>query len=100
MLERFKTFAAGLDEFYKAPYRREFARAAREEDDLFTLLVTSETLGIPNPASFYTLELMPLLYDEFHAWHTAWACPTPPWTACDAARNGTRDVLRRQRRRG
>ena len=70
MLERFKAFAAGLDEFYKAPYRREFARAAREEDDLFTLLVASETLGIPNPASFYTLELMPLLYDEFHAWHT------------------------------
>ena len=70
MLERCKTFAAGLDEFYKAPYRREFARAAREEDDLFTLLVASEMLGIPNPASFYTLELMPLLYDEFHAWQT------------------------------
>lgn len=70
MLERARAFASGLDEFYKAPYRREFARAAREEDDLFTLLVASETLGIPNPASFYTLELMPLLYDEFHAWHT------------------------------
>lgn len=70
MLRRAKTFARGLDEFYKAPYRREFARAAREEDDLFTLLVASETLGIPNPASFYALELMPLLYDEFHAWHT------------------------------
>ena len=70
MRERLKAFVRGLDEFYKAPYRREFARAAREEDDLFTLLVASETLGIPNPASFYTLELMPLLYDEFHAWHT------------------------------
>ena len=70
MRERLKAIARGLDEFYKAPCRREFARAAREEDDLFTLLVASETLGIPNPASFYTLELMPLLYDEFHAWHT------------------------------
>ena len=70
MRERLKAIARGLDEFYKAPYRREFARAAREEDDLFTLLVASETLGIPNPTSFYTLELMPLLYDEFHAWHT------------------------------
>ncbi|AIJ34005.1 Uncharacterised protein [Corynebacterium imitans] len=63
-------FGAGLNEFYQAPYRREFARAAREEDDLFTLLVASEMLGIPNPASSYTLELLPLLYDDFHAWHT------------------------------
>ncbi len=63
-------FGAGLNEFYQAPYRREFARAAREEDDLFTLLVASEMLGIPNPASYYTLELLPLLYDDFHAWHT------------------------------
>mgnify|MGYP002650009685 CR=1 FL=1 len=31
MLRRAKAFARGLDEFYKAPYRREFARAAREE---------------------------------------------------------------------
>lgn len=61
---------AGLSEFYQAPYRREFARAAREENDLFTLLVASEMLGIPNPASYYTLELLPLLYDDFHAWHT------------------------------
>ena len=63
-------FGAGLNEFYQAPYRREFARAALEEDDLFTLLVASEMLGIPNPASYYTLELLPLLYDDFHAWHT------------------------------
>ena len=63
-------FGAGLNEFYQAPYRREFARAAREEDDLFTLLVASEMLGIPNPASYYTLELLPLVYEDFHAWHT------------------------------
>ena len=31
MWEKIKAFGAGLDEFYKAPYRREFARAAREE---------------------------------------------------------------------
>ena len=61
---------AGLSEFYQAPYRREFARAAREEDDLFTLLVASEMLGIPNPASYYTLELLPLLYADLPAWHT------------------------------
>lgn len=61
--------SAGLREFYVAPYRRTFARARRDEDDLFMLLVFSETLGVPNPAAFYTLELMPVLYERFHDWH-------------------------------
>lgn len=61
--------SAGLREFYVAPYRRTFARARRDEDDLFMLLVFSETLGVPNPAAYYTLELMPVLYERFHEWH-------------------------------
>jgi hypothetical protein len=61
--------SAGLREFYVAPYRRTFARARRDEEDLFMLLVFSETLGVPNPAAWYTLELMPALYERFHDWH-------------------------------
>ncbi len=61
--------SAALGEFYAAPYRRTFARAQRDEDDLFMLLVYSEALGLPNPATWYTLELMPVLYERFHAWH-------------------------------
>lgn len=61
--------AAGLEAFYVAPYRRAFVRAAREEEDLFMLLVFAESLGVPNPVSFHTLELMPLLYERFHDWH-------------------------------
>ncbi|MDQ7987709.1 cory-CC-star protein [Pseudomonas sp. G34] len=61
--------SAGLREFYVAPYRRTFARARRDEDDLFMLLVFSENLGVPNPAAYYTLELMPVLYERFHDWH-------------------------------
>jgi hypothetical protein len=45
------------------------ARAKRQEDDLFMLLVFSEMVGVPNPASYYTLELQPLLYQDFHEWH-------------------------------
>lgn len=67
--EAMRALSAGLGEFYAAPYRRTFARAAREEEDLFMLLVFSESMGVPNPASFYTLELLPLLYDRFHDWH-------------------------------
>lgn len=62
--------SAGLSDFYAAPYRATFARAQQQEDDLFMLLVMSEALGIPNPASYYTLELLPLIYEDFHAWHT------------------------------
>lgn len=61
--------SAGLREFYVAPYRRTFARARRDEEDLFMLLVFAESLGVPNPAGCYTLELMPVMYERFHDWH-------------------------------
>lgn len=58
-----------LREFYTAPFRGAVARAKRDEDDLFMLLVFSEMVGVPNPANYYTLELQPLLYEDFHEWH-------------------------------
>lgn len=61
--------SAGLREFYAAPYRRTFARAQRDEDDLFMLMVFSESLGVPNPAAYYTVELLPAMYARFHDWH-------------------------------
>ena len=36
-----------LYEYYVSPYRRTFARAQRDEEDLFMLLVFAETLGVP-----------------------------------------------------
>ena len=60
----------GLREFYQAPYRRTMAREARARDDAFMMLVFSESLGVPNPAGPYTLELMPVLHEDFHDWHT------------------------------
>jgi hypothetical protein len=58
-----------LREFYDAPHRGALARARREEEDLFLLLVFSEMMGVPNPAAYHTLELLPLVYEEFHDWH-------------------------------
>lgn len=60
---------SGLHDYYVTPYRRSFARAQREEEDLFMLLVFAESMGVPNPAAFYTLELLPVVYDQFHDWH-------------------------------
>ena len=57
-------------EFYNAPYRGTVARARRDEDDLFMLLIFSEMMGVPNPATYYTLELQPILMERFHQWHT------------------------------
>ena len=66
----FKNIERVLHEYYVAPYRRSFARAQRDEDDLFMLLVFAESLGLPNPAAYYTMELLPIVYDRFHDWHT------------------------------
>lgn len=56
-------------EFYEGRHRGALAREKRDEDDLFMLLVFSELMGIPSPAGYYTLELLPILYEEFHEWH-------------------------------
>lgn len=62
-------FQALATEFYTAPYRGAVARAKRDQDDVFMLFVFSELMGVPNPATYYTLELQPLLLERFHDWH-------------------------------
>ncbi len=64
-----KQVSVAGETYYNSPYRAAIARAKREEDDLFMLLVFSEMMGVPNPASWYTLELQPLLIQRFHDWH-------------------------------
>ena len=67
--ERVTRLGALIREFYLVRHRGALARERRQEDDLFMLLVFSEMMGIENPASYYTLELLPLVYDRFHEWH-------------------------------
>jgi hypothetical protein len=69
VLTRLRRVRQLLTEFYVAPYRGAIARARRDQDDLFMLLVFSELMGVPNPAAYYTLELQPLLLEGFHEWH-------------------------------
>jgi hypothetical protein len=42
---------------------------ALELNDLFMLLCYLELMGIPNPATFYLLDMYPLLLEEFQLWH-------------------------------
>ena len=68
-MSKWKEAARLVREFYVAPYRGTLARLARDEDDLFMLLVYSEMMGVPNPATYHMLEILPLLHDRFHEWH-------------------------------
>ncbi|WP_299592445.1 cory-CC-star protein [uncultured Microbulbifer sp.] len=65
----FRRIGEQLEAYYNGPYRSALARAERDEEDLFMLLVYAESLGIPNPVSVYTLELQPLMLERFHQWH-------------------------------
>lgn len=68
--QRWQVFREGLEEFYAGPYRRTLRRAQREEDDFFLTVVLAEALGVPDPAAYQSVELLPAVYAEFHDWHT------------------------------
>lgn len=69
MRRRWRSFTAGFGELAAGPYRRTFARARQEEDDLFMLVVLADALGVPDPAAYYSTELLPAVYPQFHTWH-------------------------------
>lgn len=64
-----RRFTRFYDEMFFAPYRAAVGRERRDAEDLFLLLAFSDMLGIPNPVSYYTLELLPYMYKRFHQWH-------------------------------
>ncbi len=71
-----------LTEYYVSPYRGTIARARRDEDDLFMLFVFSELMGVPNPATYYTMELQPILLERFHEWHLRMGMEHSPLDGC------------------
>lgn len=64
-----RRFNALYDELFFVPYRAALRRHARDKEDLFVLLCFSDLIGVPNPASYYTLELLPEMLERFHDWH-------------------------------
>ena len=67
--EQISKALAFYDEVLRLPHRAEIKRELRNEEDLFYLLCFSEMLGLPNPVSYYTLELYPEMIEQFHEWH-------------------------------
>ena len=78
LLRRWSAFREGMYEFYVGPYRQMFKREQQDEDDLFMIAVLGEALGVPDPAAYYTAELMPAVWENFHNWHRRIGIPRSP----------------------
>jgi hypothetical protein len=48
---------------------RQLRGEAIDLNDLFLLLSFMETVGLPNPAMLYLLDVYPYFLEEFHLWH-------------------------------
>ena len=57
------------DRMLRLGHEAEVRRELQEADDLFLFLCFSELIGVPNPVFYHTLELYPLIIEEFHQWH-------------------------------
>jgi hypothetical protein len=61
-----------IQEFLEAWHRTSATGVLRKEafdsNDNFIILLFGDLLGIPNPVSYYTLELLPYLAEELEGW--------------------------------
>ncbi|MFP4644605.1 MAG: cory-CC-star protein [Spirochaetales bacterium] len=64
-----KRFNEIYDGVFFAPYRSQVMRETQDKEAVFLMLSFPDLLGIPNPVNYYTLELLPHMYERFHEWH-------------------------------
>ena len=88
-MRRFFHAARALLRIYEeigiAPYRREILRAEARQRDAFLVATLGDALGAPSPVELYTLELLPYLMEDFHAWHRRAGherAPEGGWRCC------------------
>lgn len=67
--ERYRRIEAWHDEFFVAKWRAGIRREVSREQDVLLAMLYLEALGVPNPTSYYALELYPQLIESFHQWH-------------------------------
>lgn len=66
---RFRALREIYEGIYIAAHRSAIHKEYLHQRDLFLLMGFADLLGVPNPVSFYTLELYPELIEHFHEWH-------------------------------
>lgn len=59
----------GHDQVFVARWRQGLRREARRQEDTLRALVLLESLGVDNPVAYETLDLIPYLVADLHAWH-------------------------------
>lgn len=57
------------DAVFVARWRQGVQREARRQEDTLRALVMLESLGVENPITYETLDLVPYLVADLHAWH-------------------------------
>ncbi len=72
LTKKLKEFLKGLKEFLYGFFIESavdlLEKEVYEQEDLYTLLLFSDLLGIPNPVSYYTLELLPYIAEDMENW--------------------------------
>ncbi len=69
LVDRLRAAKEIYEGMYVAPYQSLIHGEYLRQRDLFFLMTFSDLLGVPNPVSFYTLELYPEVVEQFHQWH-------------------------------
>ena len=64
-----------------AGHERRLRGQALELADLFLMLCYMDSLGLPNPAALYLLEVYPMFLEEFHLWHRRMGADRSPLAA-------------------
>ena len=85
VFHRLRAVARIYEEIGVAPDRREILRAQARQRDAFVVATMADALGVPSPIELYTLELLPYLMEDFHAWHRRAGLERAPeggWRCC------------------
>lgn len=56
-------------EFFVSKWRAGLQKEATNQQDALMAMLFLEALGVPNPTSYYALELYPEFIEDFHRWH-------------------------------
>ena len=62
-------------------HERRLRGQALELSDLFLLMCYMDSLGLPNPAALYLIEVYPAVLEEFHLWHRRMGADRSPLAA-------------------
>lgn len=57
------------DEWFESKWRHAVRREAQTQSDTFRALLFLQSLGVDDPASYETLDVIPYLVADLHAWH-------------------------------